>query len=328
MTATGTSVHVRPLPPAAGPRLERGARRPAHARRSTARSSRSTSPGSPPSPSGSPSKGKAGAEELVGRISAVFDGLIGVAERHGGDVLKFRGDALLLFFAATATRERACGAASDMQWTIEPVGSAEQLGRPGRAADVGRRPLGRLPLLPHARRPTGSCSSCGPAATRVFELEDLATAGEIVVSAETAAAVDPAWLGEERDGARLMTRLEPGASPIPPPPDVAGPRPRAVRPGAAARAPCRRERRGRAPPCLRRLREGLGHRRPDRLRRARALLERARRARRRRRRAPARATGSPGSSRTSTSARCKLYLTAGAPVEHRRRRRGDAARAA
>ena len=42
----------------------------------------------------------------------------------------------------------------------------------------------------------------GPAATRVFELEDLATAGEIVVSAETAAAVDPAWLEEERDGAR------------------------------------------------------------------------------------------------------------------------------
>ena len=63
---------------------------------------------------------------------------------------------------------------------------------------------------------------CGPAATRVFELEDLATAGEIVVSAETARTVDPAWLGEERDGARLMTRLSPGASRIRPPPDVPG----------------------------------------------------------------------------------------------------------
>ena len=63
---------------------------------------------------------------------------------------------------------------------------------------------------------------CGPAATRVFELEDLATAGEIVVSSETAAAVEPAWLGAERDGARLMTRLEPGASRIPPPTDVPG----------------------------------------------------------------------------------------------------------
>src|SRR5215213_3940725 len=40
-------------------------------------------------------KGKAGAEELVQRISGVFGRLIEVAERHGGDVLKFRGDALL-----------------------------------------------------------------------------------------------------------------------------------------------------------------------------------------------------------------------------------------
>ena len=70
-------------------------------------------------------KGKAGAEELVGRISAVFDDLIGVAERHGGDVLKFRGDALLLFFGGERHAERACGAASDMQWTIEEVGQAE-----------------------------------------------------------------------------------------------------------------------------------------------------------------------------------------------------------
>src|SRR6058998_1320741 len=31
-------------------------------------------------------KGKAGAEELVQRISSVFDDLITVAERHGGDV--------------------------------------------------------------------------------------------------------------------------------------------------------------------------------------------------------------------------------------------------
>ena len=88
-------------------------------------------------------KGKAGAEELVQRISACFDGLIDVAERHGGDVLKFRGDALLLFFRDDRHPERAAGAASDMQWTIESMITD---GR--RAADVRRRPLGRVPLLP------------------------------------------------------------------------------------------------------------------------------------------------------------------------------------
>src|SRR6266436_10369944 len=53
-------------------------------------------------------KGRAGAEELVLLISGVFQGLIGVCERHGGDVLKFRGDALLLFFSGAGHERRAC----------------------------------------------------------------------------------------------------------------------------------------------------------------------------------------------------------------------------
>ncbi len=165
--------------------------------------------------------GKAGAEELVGHISAVFDALIGVAERHGGDVLKFRGDALLLLVAGERHAERAAGAASDMQWTIEEIGSAE--------SSVGPVEL-RMSVGVHS----GTCHFflttvphrellvAGPAATRVFELEDLANAGEIMVSAETAAQIDPSWLGGDRDGARLMRRLAPGASTIPPPPEVPG----------------------------------------------------------------------------------------------------------
>ncbi len=165
--------------------------------------------------------GKAGAEELVGRISAVFDDLIGVAERHGGDVLKFRGDALLLFFGGERHGERACGAASDMQWTIEEVGSADSsVGPVELRMSAGVHSGGCNFFLTEA--PHRELIVCGPAATRVFELEDLATAGEIIVSAETAASVDPAWLGDERDGARLMIRLEPGSSRIPPPPAVPG----------------------------------------------------------------------------------------------------------
>src|SRR6266511_254258 len=70
-------------------------------------------------------KGRAGAEELVQRISDCFDRLIEVAERHGGDVLKFRGDALLLFFRDGRHAQRAAGAASDMQWTIEAIASED-----------------------------------------------------------------------------------------------------------------------------------------------------------------------------------------------------------
>jgi class 3 adenylate cyclase/tetratricopeptide (TPR) repeat protein len=161
-------------------------------------------------------KGRAGAEELVQRISSCFDRLIAVAERHGGDVLKFRGDALLLFFRDDRHAERAAGAASDMQWTIEGMESADVELRMSAGAHSGECHF----FL--AERPYRELLVAGPGATRVFELEDLASAGEIMLSAETAAAVEPAWLGEERDGARVMRRLEPGASPIPPPPDVAG----------------------------------------------------------------------------------------------------------
>ena len=155
--------------------------------------------------------GKAGAEELVQRISAVFDDLIAVAERHGGDVLKFRGDALLLLFVDERHAERAAGAASDMQWTIEEIGQAESSVGPVEL----RMSVGVHSGLCHfflTAEPHRELLVAGPAATRVFELEDLATAGEIVVSAETAAELDPRWLAEERDGARLMTRLAPGAS--------------------------------------------------------------------------------------------------------------------
>jgi class 3 adenylate cyclase/tetratricopeptide (TPR) repeat protein len=161
-------------------------------------------------------KGKAGAEELVQRISACFDGLIDVAEGHGGDVLKFRGDALLLLFRENRHPQRAAGAASDMQWTIESMITEDVELRMSAGVHSGECHF-FLASSPHRE-----LLVAGPGATRVFELEDLATAGEIVLSAETAAAVDPDWIGDEREGAFVMRRLEPGASTIPPPPDIAG----------------------------------------------------------------------------------------------------------
>ena len=161
-------------------------------------------------------KGRAGAEELVQRISSVFDLLIEAAERHGGDVLKFRGDALLLFFRGERHAQRAAGAASDMQWTIESIESEDVELRMSAGVHSGDCHF-FLTETPHRELIVG-----GPGATRVFELEDLASAGEIVLSADTAGAVESSWLGDERDGARVMQRLERGASAIPPPSDVPG----------------------------------------------------------------------------------------------------------
>ncbi len=167
------------------------------------------------------SRGRRGSEELIKRISAFFAELIAVADRHGGDVLKFRGDALLLLFIGERHAERACGAASDMQWTIESVGRWESsVGAVALSMSAGVHSGACHFFL--TRVPQRELLVAGPAATQVFELEDLAGAGEILVSAETAARVDDAWLGEEREGARLLRRLTPGASTIEPPPFLPG----------------------------------------------------------------------------------------------------------
>jgi class 3 adenylate cyclase/tetratricopeptide (TPR) repeat protein len=168
-------------------------------------------------------KGREGAEELVRTISGIFAALIEVGERHGGDVLKFRGDALLLLFVGDAHAARACGAASDMQWTIEQIGAASGSTRGVELRMSAGVHSGAVHLF-LTERPHRELLIAGPAATRVFELEDLAGASEIVVSAETAAAVDRGWLIEERADAHVLRRLDPSRSVVAPPPDVPGER--------------------------------------------------------------------------------------------------------
>ena len=122
------------------------------------------------------------------------------ARRRRAQVPRRRAAALLPRRAPRAARRRrGLGHAVDDRvdrQSREPVGPSSCACRPAST------PASATSSSP--RRRTASCSSRGPGATRVFELEDLATAGEIVLSAETAAAVEPGWLGEERDGARVM----------------------------------------------------------------------------------------------------------------------------
>jgi class 3 adenylate cyclase/tetratricopeptide (TPR) repeat protein len=148
-------------------------------------------------------KGRAGAEELVLAISGVFEGLIGIANRRGGDTLKFRGDALLILFSGDAHAERACRAASEMQWFIERTGETMSS-------------VGEVELRMSTGIYSGTChfflveSShrhlivAGPAATATIRLEDDADAGEVLISPATAAAVGPEWLAGERGGAALL----------------------------------------------------------------------------------------------------------------------------
>src|ERR1051326_9061477 len=71
-------------------------------------------------------KGKVGAEELIALISRCYSGLIDIAGRYGGDVLKFRGDALLILFDGAGHEGRAALAALAMQRFILEGGAARE----------------------------------------------------------------------------------------------------------------------------------------------------------------------------------------------------------
>ena len=151
-------------------------------------------------------RGRAGAEELVLAVSGVFQGLIGITERHRGDVLKFRGDALLLFFHNENHERRACHAAAEMRRLIRATGELMSS-------------VGPVTLRMSTGVYTGSCHFflvegthrelviAGPAATATIELESGADAGEILLSERTAAALEQGWVGPAREHGRLLLEI-------------------------------------------------------------------------------------------------------------------------
>ena len=148
-------------------------------------------------------KGKLGAEELITLISRCYGGLIDVAARYGGDVLKFRGDALLMVFEGDGHELRAACAALVMQRFVAEGGAA------------GESSVGPVQLSMCAGLVSGPCHFflvgrhhgellvCGPSASLTLELEDAAEKGEVLVSPRTAEALE-GFVAGERDGAFLL----------------------------------------------------------------------------------------------------------------------------
>ncbi len=154
-------------------------------------------------------RGKLGAEELIALISGCYSGLIDISERYGGDVLKFRGDALLLLFDGDGHEERAALAALAMQAFIAEAGRAESSVGPVHLSMAGGLVTGpcHFFLLGHHHR---ELIVCGPSASRTLELEDAAEAGEVLVSPRTAEAL-VGLVAEARDGCFL---LDAAAAPV------------------------------------------------------------------------------------------------------------------
>lgn len=155
--------------------------------------------------------GKAGAEELTDVINATFDRLLRVAYDNGGGLIKFGGDALLLFFSGAEHALRAARASYGMRKTLR------EIGRPRTSAGVAtlRMHVGlntgrfRFFLVGGSHR---ELLLCGPEVSQTAAMEDASEAGEILLAPTTSAALPPGAVGDEKAGGRLLKADVPVAS--------------------------------------------------------------------------------------------------------------------
>ena len=165
-------------------------------------------------------QGRLGAEEVTDVMNATFTRLVDVAYEEGGGVVKFGGDALLLFFTGDEHARRATRAAYGMRRALR------EIGRPVTSA-------GPVTLRMHAGVHSGTFHFflvgdshrellvTGPDATTTVGLEDVSEAGEILVSDAAAQALPAHLLGDRKGDGRLLKRAVPGEPPgLEPLPDV------------------------------------------------------------------------------------------------------------
>src|SRR6476646_2854867 len=151
-------------------------------------------------------------------MNATFARLLDVAYAYGGGLLKFGGDALLLFFDGDGHEARAARASYEMRRAL-------------RAISRPRTSAGTVTLKMHVGIHSGAflfvlagsdhreLLVTGPGASATVEMEAAASAGEIAVSAATAAALPPEAVGEARGDAFLLAAAPPAGElgrPLPP----------------------------------------------------------------------------------------------------------------
>jgi class 3 adenylate cyclase/tetratricopeptide (TPR) repeat protein len=162
-------------------------------------------------------RGRIGAEELTEVLNHVFSRMLEVAYAKGGALLKFGGDALLLAFTGEDHPRLAAEAAVAMRaalreaWTLPT-----SVGRVNLRMSVGLHSgtfhLFRVGLSHRELLITG------PAASATTRMEQVAEAGEIVVSSDTALRLPTGAVGRSKgDGLLLRWRhvVEGGPGPVP-----------------------------------------------------------------------------------------------------------------
>ena len=166
-------------------------------------------------------KGKLGAEEVTEVMNRTFERLLDVAYAFGGGLLKFGGDALLLFFTREDHIARACDAAYGMRTALAELGQPQtSVGPVELKMHVGiHADTYDFFLVGESHR---ELLLTGPGVTRTVAMESGAEAGEILVSEETAATLPDEIFGEAKEGGRLLKLASGASSGIEPLPSLEG----------------------------------------------------------------------------------------------------------
>lgn len=140
--------------------------------------------------------GKSGAETVTEMVNACFTALMAAAERYGGEVVKFGGDALLVLFRGERHARRAADAAVGMQQALqaEPRAVAASLSM---TVGVGTGPFDAFLVGSQLR----DLLLNGPAATAVIALEGAAARGEVLAGPGVVTELPPGSVRPTPDGA-------------------------------------------------------------------------------------------------------------------------------
>jgi class 3 adenylate cyclase/tetratricopeptide (TPR) repeat protein len=153
--------------------------------------------------------GRVGAEEVTDVVGFVFRQLLGTAYANGGGLIKFGGDALLLFFSGEHHASDGVAAAIGMRRTLSEMGAIDtSAGKVRLRMSVGVH-SGEFHFFLVGERHRELLLT-GPGASAVVAMEGTADAGEIVVSLDTAAQLPPELLSQRKgEGIRLRRHLRP-----------------------------------------------------------------------------------------------------------------------
>jgi class 3 adenylate cyclase/tetratricopeptide (TPR) repeat protein len=150
-------------------------------------------------------KGKVGAEEMSDLLSSTFSALLDVSRLEGADLLKWGGDAVLLLFRGIDHAVRACRAAGDMRTTLRTVGRLTTTeGTVTLKMSVGVHSGSFDCYLVGDPEVHQELLVAGPGVSTTAVMEQTASAGEVLVSPQTAALLPP---GSCREGPEPGTHL-------------------------------------------------------------------------------------------------------------------------